>query len=65
MTLDCTTPGKVKIDMIDCVKAMIDECPVELKGTVSTPANDHLFKIDRGKNAVSLQTLHTLTSSLV
>ena len=49
MTLDCTTPGEVKIDMMDCVRAMIDECPVELTGTVSTPANDHLFKIDRGK----------------
>ena len=28
---------------------MIEDFPVELDGKVSTPANDHLFKIDKGK----------------
>ena len=49
MTLDYSTPGEVKIDMVDYVKAMIEDFPVELDGKVSTPANDHLFKIDKGK----------------
>ena len=43
MTLDYSSPGAVKIDMTDYVKAMIDEFPEDLKGKVSTPANDHLL----------------------
>ena len=49
MTLDYSTPGEVKIDMCDYVKSMIEEFPQDLNGKVSTPANDHLFKVDKGK----------------
>ena len=49
MTLDYSTPGEVKIDMVDYVKAMIEDFPTTLDGKVATPANDHLFKIDKGK----------------
>ena len=49
MTLDYSIPGEVKIDMTDYVKTMIEEFPEELKGKVSTPANDHLLKVDKGK----------------
>ena len=49
MTLDYSTPGEVKIDMVDYVKSMIEEFPQDLDGKVSTPANDHLLKVDKGK----------------
>ena len=49
MTLDYSNPGEVKIDMTEYVKSMIEEFPQDLKGTVSTPANDHLLKVDKGK----------------
>ena len=35
--------------MTEYVKSMIEEFPQDLKGTVSTPANDHLLKVDKGK----------------
>ena len=49
MTLDYSTPGEVKINMTDYVKSMIKEFPKDLNGKVSTPANDHLLKVDKGK----------------
>ena len=49
MTLDYSMPGEVKIDMTDYVKSIIEEFPKDLNGKVSTPANDHLLKVDKGK----------------
>ena len=45
MNFDFSDKGKVKIDMIDYVKAMLDEFPVELKDddTAPTPAPENLF----------------------
>ena len=43
MTLDYSTPGEVKVDMIDYVKDMIEDFPIELNGKVATVSNEHLF----------------------
>ena len=49
MTLDYSTPGEVKIDMVDCVKEMIKDFPIDLGGKVATVANEHLFDTSKGK----------------
>ena len=49
MTLDCSTPGEVKVDMIDYVKDMINDFPVELDGKVATVSNENLFDTSKGK----------------
>ena len=64
MTLDYSTPGEVKIDMVDYVKSMIEDFPKELTGKVSTPANDHLLKVDKGKKLgpMKQELLHTMVA---
>ena len=47
MTLDYTDPGKVKIDMIDYVKNMVEDFPEELDGrNAQYPWSEGLFKVD-------------------
>jgi len=45
MTFDFSEPGKVKVDMIDYMSAMVDEFPTKFKknDTAPTPAPDDLF----------------------
>ena len=47
MNLDYTEEGIVKIDMIDYVKAMVKDFPVDLSRykKVSSPAAQHIFKV--------------------
>ena len=49
MTLDYSTPGEVKVDMVNYVKEMIEDFPEELNGKVATVSNQHLFDTTRGK----------------
>ena len=49
MTLDYSTPGEVKIDMVDYVKEMINDFPMDLDGKVATVSNEHLFDTSKGK----------------
>ena len=51
MTFDFSEPGKVKVDMIDYMKNMVDEFPVELgpNTTSPTPAPDDLFATGNGE----------------
>ena len=49
MTLDHSTPGEVKVDMIDCVRDTIEDFPIELDGKVATAQNEHLFDASKGK----------------
>ena len=49
MTIRYEEDGSVVIDMIDYVEDMLDEFPVQLKGTISTPANDSIFKVVESK----------------
>ena len=46
MTIDYSTKEKVNFTMIDYIKGMLDELPVEMEGTVATPASSHLFKVN-------------------
>ena len=64
MLLDFSEPGKVKIDMRDYVKEMIEEFPKVLTGKVSSPANENLFKVDIGKKVESLkaEAFHTFVA---
>ena len=56
MTLDYSTPGEVKVDMVDYVKEMIDEFPSDLDGKVATVANEKLFDTSRGKKLGPLRS---------
>jgi hypothetical protein len=62
MMLDYSTPGQVKIDMSDYIKAMVDEFPEELPGKTQCPWNENLFKIDNQSPALPFDMkdlLHT------
>ena len=66
MNFDFSEKGKVKIDMIDYVKAMLDEFPVELKDddTAPTPAPENLFAPSEGEDLDKsmAETYHTFTA---
>ena len=51
VTFDYSEDGIVKIDMIDYVKDMIEDFPMELKrtDTAMMPVADNLFKSGKGK----------------
>ena len=48
---DYSEDGIVKIDMVDYVKDMIEDSPMQLKttDTAMTPTGDNLFEIGKGK----------------
>jgi len=47
MTPDYTEDGKLRIDMRNYVKGMIEEFPVKLTGATATPWTERLMKIDK------------------
>ena len=53
MTIDYSTKGKVKFTMIDYIKGMLDELPVDMEGTVTTPALSHLFEVNNDAEKLS------------
>ena len=46
MTLDFCTKGKVQISMEHYIDMMLQDAPEEMKGTATTPAAPHLFKVN-------------------
>ena len=46
MTLDFSLPGKVQISMEQYIRNMLSELPEDMEGTATTPAAEHLFKIN-------------------
>jgi Reverse transcriptase (RNA-dependent DNA polymerase) len=46
MRIDYSTPGKVKITMIDYIDGMLDELPSWMDGEAATPAGNHLFVVN-------------------
>jgi hypothetical protein len=48
MTLDYSEPGFVKIDMTEYVAKILDEMPLDMSNTATSPAADHLFQIIDG-----------------
>ena len=50
MNLDFGTKGKVKISMVNFIDEMLDDLPVDMKGTSATPASNNLFVVnEKGK----------------
>jgi hypothetical protein len=47
MTIGYTTPGKVKILMIDYIKNMLNKLPADMDGEAATPAANHLFEVNK------------------
>jgi hypothetical protein len=46
MTIDYSEKGKVKFTMIDYIKGMLEELPVDMDGTAPNPATSHLFEVN-------------------
>ena len=46
MTIDYSTPDKVRILMIDYIQDMLDEIPADMDGEAATPAANHLFEVN-------------------
>ena len=46
MTLDFHTNGEVRISMEHYIDVMLQDAPEEMKGTATTPAASHLFKVN-------------------
>ena len=46
MTLDFCTKGEVQINMEHYIDMMLQDAPDEMKGTATTPAAPHLFKVN-------------------
>jgi hypothetical protein len=65
MTIDYSTDGKVRIRMDDYVDNLLEGLPEDMDGNASTPAAEHLFKVD--ENAVKLnveaaETFHSIVA---
>jgi hypothetical protein len=54
MKIDFTTPGKVKIDMKDYVKGMVEDFPEKVENS-TYPWNDNIFKVDDTATKLSKQ----------
>ena len=46
MTLDFSIAGKVQISMEEYIKNMLTELPEDMEGMATTPAAEHLFKVN-------------------
>lgn len=60
MQLDFTTPGKVKVTMVDYIDQLLDEAPQEFPGTAPTPAARHLFDTSDDASKLSDERSATL-----
>ena len=48
--MDFTTPGEVKLSMVDYLKEVIEDFPEPITGSANTPAADHLFEQSNDPN---------------
>jgi hypothetical protein len=46
MTINYSTPGKVKILMVDYIKNVLSELPTDIDGESATTAANHLFEVN-------------------
>jgi hypothetical protein len=61
MNLDFTTPGKLKVDMREYVKSMVEEFPEELKDSMY-PWDKELFTVDPKSPALSKDKTETFVT---
>ncbi|KAL7461201.1 hypothetical protein ACHAXS_001624, partial [Conticribra weissflogii] len=45
ITLDYSTPGVVRVSMVDYIKGIIENFPEEIEGDMASPAPNHLFLV--------------------
>ena len=65
MTLDFTEPGKVKVDVSDMVKKMVEDFSVKSTKIDKTPAAEHSFVVDPNSPKLDeeqKQEFHTVTA---
>jgi hypothetical protein len=68
MTIDYSTEGKVVIRVNDYVEDLLGEIPNAMAGTATTPAAEHLFKVDENAEALNgadLDLFHSVTAKLL
>ena len=69
MRMDFSKRGKVIFSMTEYIERIIDECPSELlKGPCSTPAANHLFRVNESDNPLGekdTELYHHLTAMLL
>ena len=68
MKLDYNKEGKVKIDMTDYLKNILDELPNKYQGRAIAPAANHLFEVNNTTRKLSekdAQAFHTIAAKLI
>jgi hypothetical protein len=68
MTIDYSTEGKVVIRMDDYVENMLAELPENMAGDATTPAAEHLFKVNEDAEALDSgdsELFHSVTAKLL
>ena len=63
MKIDYCKKGKVKIDMTDYLKKILDDFPDKYQGEAITPAANHLFEVngtERNLSKMYAQAFHTI-----
>ena len=68
MNLDYRDQGKVKIDMTDFLKNILDDLPNKYQGRAITPAANHLFEFNKTTRKLSekdAHAFHTIVEKLL
>jgi hypothetical protein len=68
MTIDYTEAGKVKFIQKDYVEGILDEAPTDFDGTATSPAANHLFKVNDDAEKLDDEqaaTFHRLTAKIL
>jgi hypothetical protein len=68
MTLDYGVEGAVSIRMEDYVENMLEDLPAFFTGSATTPAGEHLFKVDADAKALDreeAELFHSLTAKIL
>ena len=68
MKLDYREEGKVKIDMTDYLKKILDKLPKKYQGRSITPAENHLFEVNKTMRKIKnkdAQGFHTIMEKLI
>ena len=53
MTLECTTAGVFRVNMMDCVQSMVEGFPQKAQGRNATPWSENPFKVDDSSNQLA------------
>jgi hypothetical protein len=68
MMIDYSEAGKVKFIQKDYVEGILDEAPTDFDGTATSPATNHLFKVNDDAEKLDDEqaaTFHHLTAKIL